>query len=517
MQVANTRPQVDYQDLVDAPSPLNLDNLNQLEGLGAWKVHLTSKDNVVQDPGWLHGIAPDDQGRTKDVISCSIIVVDHGDGMIDAFYFYFFAFNQGLRIFGWDVGDHVGDWEHNMIRFFGGVPYAVWASDPSHILREVLTRPTVLRGKLPPRLMVKTPIDGYVRAHNIVGGPHYNFGLIQDHTDQGKLWDPILTSYHHIYSKSDKTFTPADGVGPTNWLYFTGHWGDQTYLNDDSRQTRALAIDSLKKYVEGPTGPIEKHLIRDEPCLLSGDYKNCEVLGALSKQPSGPASNTAAQSSPATLTNSPPKENIQTQSPAKSPDTFPELTTNDQLEQAQPVVHPLALSQAKNSLEKIWSSTSRSLNKEDDRSSTLSRLDTQVHSKTAVRVFVQAGDGCGFDKLWRLDKDLWEFELDELFKVAGKMVLNGRPAKMLRVQFLDSIPKVQYDFERPDLDDFSWVMDSFKSDMERKRKASADVSKPTFVRVQVRAFKGDDDKYRDDFVDMLSDTGGPFIGDQKPG
>ena len=66
--------------------------------------------------------------ETVDAKSCAIIINDHGNGIVDAFYMYFFAFNQGETVFGQVLGDHVGDWEHSMVRFVNGTPSAVWLS-----------------------------------------------------------------------------------------------------------------------------------------------------------------------------------------------------------------------------------------------------------------------------------------------------------------------------------------------------------------------------------------------------
>ena len=58
-------------------------------------------------------------------------VNDHGDKTVDAFYFYFYAFDFGGNYFDQDVGDHIGDWEHNMIRFVDEKPSQVWFSQHS--------------------------------------------------------------------------------------------------------------------------------------------------------------------------------------------------------------------------------------------------------------------------------------------------------------------------------------------------------------------------------------------------
>ena len=45
---------------------------------------------------------------------------------------YFYAFDYGGNYFGFNIGDHVGDWEHNMVRFQDGEPQAIWYSQHSN-------------------------------------------------------------------------------------------------------------------------------------------------------------------------------------------------------------------------------------------------------------------------------------------------------------------------------------------------------------------------------------------------
>ncbi len=45
---------------------------------------------------------------------------------------YFYAYNYGPPVFEQAVDDHVGDWEHTMVRFLNGQPQAVWFSQHAY-------------------------------------------------------------------------------------------------------------------------------------------------------------------------------------------------------------------------------------------------------------------------------------------------------------------------------------------------------------------------------------------------
>jgi hypothetical protein len=130
-QLANTEPRVNFTAIKDAPSPLTLDNLAELNNLGGKNVYLTSKVRPDQNPKYLRGVLPDDKGETEGAVSTIVIVNDHGNDTVDAFYLYFYAFDYGGFYVGQDIGNHIGDWEHNMIRFKAGKPSEVWYSQHS--------------------------------------------------------------------------------------------------------------------------------------------------------------------------------------------------------------------------------------------------------------------------------------------------------------------------------------------------------------------------------------------------
>ena len=60
-----------------------------------------------------------------------LIVVEKGEGIVDAFWFYFYSFNQGNQVLNVRFGSHVGDWEHTLVRFENGTPTTVFCSEHS--------------------------------------------------------------------------------------------------------------------------------------------------------------------------------------------------------------------------------------------------------------------------------------------------------------------------------------------------------------------------------------------------
>lgn len=104
-QVSNTYPAINFTRINNASADLGLDNLSglnaaancQFSDFGDCPLYLTSRDNVSMNPAWLYGVLPDPStGETKGATSATIIVNDHGDGTVDAFYFYFYAFSTSL-------------------------------------------------------------------------------------------------------------------------------------------------------------------------------------------------------------------------------------------------------------------------------------------------------------------------------------------------------------------------------------------------------------------------------------
>jgi hypothetical protein len=60
-----------------------------------------------------------------------LVTVPKGDGVVDAFWFFFYSYNLGNAVFNVRFGNHVGDWEHTVVRFHNGEPKAVFFSEHS--------------------------------------------------------------------------------------------------------------------------------------------------------------------------------------------------------------------------------------------------------------------------------------------------------------------------------------------------------------------------------------------------
>ena len=146
-------PELNYTPIQGLPllNLTNLDLLNQFER--GRDVFLTSNDNVEERPDWLSGDVniPDDftndakadyseSRSTRDHAQkrshgghsdapAVLLTVDKGDGIVDAFWFFFYSYNLGNLVFNIRFGNHIGDWEHTLIRFQHGKPKFVFVSE----------------------------------------------------------------------------------------------------------------------------------------------------------------------------------------------------------------------------------------------------------------------------------------------------------------------------------------------------------------------------------------------------
>ncbi|KAI4256467.1 MAG: hypothetical protein LQ352_002073 [Teloschistes flavicans] len=107
----------------------------------------------------------------------------------------------------------------------------------------------------------------YARTHDhTIPGVNLPGGPIEDHCDQGTLWDPVANAYFYSYDAPSNSFKAYDGTSPTNWLQYVGEWGDQQYPDSDPRQKKVFGIAATAKYTGGPTGPEDKSLNRPDVC-----------------------------------------------------------------------------------------------------------------------------------------------------------------------------------------------------------------------------------------------------------
>jgi len=149
--------------------------------------------------------------------TCWIIAVDKtkevGEGTLDVFYFYFYPYNLGNTVAFTAFGNHVGDWEHSMVRFKHGEPIALHLS--AHVDGHSWAWKTVEK-------MGDRPV-GYVAtgSHAMYGKPgskHYSpvpvVGPV-DHASRGVLWDPTLNYVAVSYDIKSETFSPLSAPAPT--------------------------------------------------------------------------------------------------------------------------------------------------------------------------------------------------------------------------------------------------------------------------------------------------------------
>lgn len=101
------RPQINFEDVESASSALSLANLNELNALSGKSgqdIYLTSYDDVTKNPAWLDGARINSLGGTDSVRTGAIVVVEKGEGVVDVFYFAFWAFNYGGVVLNKELG-----------------------------------------------------------------------------------------------------------------------------------------------------------------------------------------------------------------------------------------------------------------------------------------------------------------------------------------------------------------------------------------------------------------------------
>lgn len=274
-------PQLNYTPVQASLQHLQLDNLS---ALNRWEygrnMFLTSNDNVEDRPEWLLGekniptpFSQQPEGHAsfskatqaiqggRSGAPAVLVVVNKGHGIVDAFWFFFYSFNLGNLVV-LRFGNHVGDWEHTLVRFHNGKPKAVFVSE--HFFGQAYTYQAMEKiGKRP----VVYSATGTHAMYATQGMHAYilPWGLLHDQTDKGPLWDPALNSHMYTYDLRNDTLRASNltPTAPTEWFHFAGHWGDKQYPLDDSRQ---YLFAGNYHYVSGPLGPKFKNLGRKKIC-----------------------------------------------------------------------------------------------------------------------------------------------------------------------------------------------------------------------------------------------------------
>ncbi|PSR80840.1 hypothetical protein BD289DRAFT_484731 [Coniella lustricola] len=280
--VRHTTPAVQFQPMAGLPD-LDLDSLawlNDQAGSTQGPVALTANDDITALPEWLLGETPDAHGALHNSTACVVVLVPSARDpvVVDAFYFYFYSYDRGANITqvlpplksllddiadGMHYGNHVGDWEHNMVRFRNGTPVGIYYSQHSDGSAYDWDDETLsLTGERP---VVYSAYGSH--ANWAFPGDHIHDEVLVDYCDAGQLWDPVSMAYFYRFdpttTKLTRIYPPGlpNGSNFTSFLHYSGLWGDLQYPDDHPRQ-KTVPYFGLKRYVSGPTGPMTKQLVR---------------------------------------------------------------------------------------------------------------------------------------------------------------------------------------------------------------------------------------------------------------
>lgn len=189
-----------------------------------------------------------------------LVVIDKGDGVVDAFWFFFYSFNLGNTVVNVRFGNHVGDWEHCLMRFHNGKPKALFFSAHNggeayryEAIEKIGQRPVIYSAEGSHAMYATAGVHEYILP----------WGLLHDITDRGPLWDPLQNKQAYTFNNNILRAATVNPQSPTEWFFFRGHWGDKFYPLGDKRQYR---FAGQYHFVNGPLGPRFKHLGRQKLC-----------------------------------------------------------------------------------------------------------------------------------------------------------------------------------------------------------------------------------------------------------
>lgn len=170
------------------------------------------------------GHKPDASGYSK--APAVLVLVDKGSGILDAFWFFFYSYNLGQTVLNMRFGNHVGDWEHCMVRFENGVPRAMFLSEHeggqayawAALEKKRMNATTNIAGDLVTEAVERPVIYSAVGSHAMYAfpGPHpyvLPFQMLKDDTDRGPLWDPSLNNYAYFYDYKESPPPPEEDEG----------------------------------------------------------------------------------------------------------------------------------------------------------------------------------------------------------------------------------------------------------------------------------------------------------------
>ncbi|KAI0368873.1 hypothetical protein BV20DRAFT_1053639 [Pilatotrama ljubarskyi] len=253
-------PEIDFKAVAPAVTMQNVSRL-------ASNVYLTSKDDVTKQPAWLTSEVgkPDASGHSS--APATIVLVEKPGGILDAFFFYFYSFDHGGKVLDIEFGDHVGDWEHSMVRFVNGSPTAVYLSAHSGGSAYTFAATEKTNGR------PTTYIAGGTHANYATPGKHCHdlpLDLLCDQTDAGPL-----------VAGGAGSGAQAEAVEGADWLSFAGMWGDEQYpVLEHGQYCLPVGDTDECQFSSGPTGPIAKNLGRTAVC--QHDDSSCTVNTSLS-------------------------------------------------------------------------------------------------------------------------------------------------------------------------------------------------------------------------------------------